>query len=222
MISIVIPTYEQNGVGAKMLQELFNSIARQRFNYPYEVCVSDNSTDNNIMSLCSKQSFPIRYKMNPIRGASENINSAIEMASFNYIKLMCMDDVFKRPNAMNLFVEGLFTHGWVIANSVRLSPDGTGMHLVNTKYDHNQFDTNITGMPSVIAWRKNELRFDVRLKTFCDMYFYYQLYEKYGAPKIIKEYIIGQRYHPNSYSRTHVGAHDQDRNFLRTNNMIKC
>lgn len=221
MISICIPTYEQKGHGAKMLSILLHSIEKQTISYPYEIIISDNATDGSIKDVANKfQHLPLVFVHNPTRGASENINNAISHAKYDLIKLMMMDDVFTTDNAINLFVEALQTHSWVIANSIRLDENGKHGGNKETSYEHGQFEKNTTGMPSVIGFRKCDLRFDVRLKTFCDMYFYYQLFELYGQPGVIKEHCIGQRYWKHSLSHNQPPSHTTDRNFLIRHGMI--
>lgn len=224
MISIVIPTYEQRGHGTKMLNQLLQSIERQVIGVPFNVCVSDTSTNDEIGELCFlyRNVFPLIYKTNEPRGVSNNINAAIDMATYDKVKLMCQDDIFTKKTALALFNEALEMNKWAICDSFHINQLGLTSFRQITKYDHNQFDKNITGMPSVVGWVKNELRFDNRLKTFCDMFFYYQLYEKFGEPAVIHSPIVGQRFWNGSQSRNQERSHDEDREFLRKNNMIKC
>jgi len=216
MISVVIPTYNQRGKGAYMLTQLLNSVYRQT-GVIFEVCVSDN--DDTIKAVVDK--YPgIRYQHNPVKGASENINAAIGMASYDKIKLMCQDDMFNTTGALKLYSEALDSHGWAISDSVHVNENGgtTGKRIAN--YNPNNFDSNTVGMPSVIAFRKNDLRFDERLKTFCDVYFYYQLYQLYGMPVKIAGFNIAQRFHNASQSRNQPPSHTADKNFLISNGMI--
>lgn len=222
MISVVIPTYEQANQGARYLTELLNSIRKQKVSFPFEVVISDNATDGSILSvLDSFQDLYIRYSPNHIRGASENINNAIDLAKYDKVKIMCQDDIFIRPNSLELFSKALDKAGWVISNSKHLDANSnvTGRRL--TKYIHNHFSENITGMPSVIGFRKCDLRFNTNLKTVCDMYFYHQLYELYGQPAVINEFTIGQRYHNASLSRNQPSHHQRDVNWLIRNGKIE-
>lgn len=222
MISICIPTYEQRGYGSRMLRELLNSIKSQTINYPYEIVISDNSKDHSIKNLCDRyKDLPIRYVHNPVIGASENINNAINEAKYDMIKIMCQDDRFNDTNAINLFVEQLKISGWVISNSVRIDDRNMRKGFATAKYIHGDFSSNKVGMPSVIGFNKCEVRFDTRLKTFCDLYFYYQLYELYGKPAHIEKHTVAQRYWRGSLSRNQPGSHNADRQFLIENRLIK-
>lgn len=215
MISIVIPTYNQRGEGPRMLNELLYSIEKQK-GVEYEICISDNDDTGAIKNVVIKfeKILPIRYQFNPIKGASENINAAIEMAAYDNVKPMMMDDLFLSPNALKLFSDALIMRPWAAADSYLIN--GTGQRTGNRTalYDPNNFQTNTIGMPSVVAFRKNDIRFDARLKTFCDVYFYYQLYQAYGLPFRIASPVIGQRFHNASQSRNQPSSHSRDRNLL--------
>lgn len=212
MISIVIPTYNQRGKGAQMLMQLLNSIFRQK-KVDYEICISDNDDTGAIKKVVD--GFPlIRYQYNPIHGASENINAALDMAQHDKVKLMMQDDMFYSDNALQLFSGALDKHAWVVSDSVSINDNAgrTGKKIAN--YDPANFDTNTVGMPSVVAFRKNDLRFDERLKTFCDVYFYYQLYQLYGMPGKVPGFNVCQRFHNASQSRNQPPSHKKDKNLL--------
>lgn len=221
MISICIPTYEQRGAGAHMLTALLESIQMQQFNFPFEIVISDNATDGTIKAVCDKyHKLPIHYYFNPVRGASENINNAIDLAKYDKIKLMMQDDLFVHPMALAAFNAALDFNGWVVSNSLHINAQGTRVGQRIAEYDPLNFDTNTIGMPSVIAFRKTDIRFDARLKTFCDLYFYYQLYQAYGMPLIIPGFNIGQRFHNASQSRNQPPSHKADKNFLIRQGLI--
>jgi hypothetical protein len=135
---------------------------------------------------------------------------------------MCQDDLFNKHLSLEFFDRALDRRAWTIADSKHINEKGLTIHLKRTQYMHNQFEKNVTGMPSVVAWCKNELRFRTDIPTLCDMYFYYQLYEKYGPPEILRGFLIAQRFWDFSHSKTMDQTHDRDRQFLRENNLIKC
>lgn len=221
MISIAIPTYEMNGVGAKMLIVLLNTIRMQKCLYPFEVVISDNSKNDEIKNICNTfKILPIKYYRNEITGASENINNAISLGSYDLVKPMMQDDAFLIPSALNFFVEALDKNKWVISNSVRIDGRGNIMSHQQTQYKHGNLGKNITGMPSVIAFHKNELRFRTDLKTVCDMYFYHQLYELYGEPGVIKEFTIAQRFHGASLSHHQTSKHREEVKLLKQSGLV--
>lgn len=225
MISICIPTYEQRGEGAKMLSVLLMSIATQTFSDPFEVVISDNATDGSIKKVVEgfKFTYPrlvIGYHFNPVRGVSENINNSIDLARYDKIKLMMQDDYFAHPMALKYFSDALDHSGWVMSDSRHVNAEGTKIGERRANYYPENFDTNTVGMPSVIAFRKSDIRFDARLSTFCDVYFYYQLYQKFSYPGHIPHKIIAQRYHNASQSRNQPGSHVKDKNFLIRQGLI--
>ena len=210
-ISIVIPTYEQRGLGVNMLARCLETIKQQTCK-PYEVIISDNSKDHVIDQMCAKfQGLPIIYQRNPVIGHCENFNFALDLVTGTHVKLMCQDDLFYQRASLGLFARELEHHAWVVSSSVHIDERGRTLFRKNVRYDPNQWDKNITGMPSVVAYRVNELRFDTRLRTYCDLWLYRQLYDKFGMPAFIKEWAIGQRFWRYSASRTIPGNHVQDR-----------
>lgn len=220
MISIVIPTYEQRGHGPSMLAKLFETIKQQVIEEPFEVVVSDNSMNNKIEQVClhfRAEGLPISYYLNrEFIGHCENFNYALDLAKGDLIKLMCMDDVFMHKWSLQQFVLALKKHSWVVSNSVHIDEFGRTKYRKQVQYDPNEFDKNITGMPSVIGYKANELRFDVRFRTYCDLWFYRQLYDKYGMPGFIREFTIGQRFWRNSASRTLPASHEKDRELIKS------
>jgi Glycosyl transferase family 2 len=223
MISIVIPTYMQGGHGVRMLTMLLNSILRQEISHEYEIIISDNDNTGRIKGLCDQfNMLPLKYHFNPEIGSSENMNNAINLANYDYIKIMCQDDLFTLRNSIDLFVEALNKDKWVISNSLRIKQNGDISGKQDTAYNHNQFNKNITGMPSVVGLRKCDIRFDLGLKTVQDMFFYYQLYELYGKPGVIKEYSVAQRFWLGQLSKNQTSRHRIELDFLRQHKIIKC
>jgi hypothetical protein len=221
-ISICVPTYSQNGKGAKMLTQLLNSIRLQNFQDEYEIVISDNSEDEDIEKIIPYFDLPIKYFKSERRGVSANTNNALDLARFDKIKIMYQDDLFYRTDALKLFSEALDNRGWVISNSVHINESNQITYQKQTSYNHNRFDRNLTGMPSVIGFRKCDLRFNEELKTVLDMLFYYQLYEKYGSPFVIKEFTIAQRFWKGSISANQPSHHREEALYLKNNGLIKC
>lgn len=223
LLTIAIPTYEMRGVGAFMLRELLESIKEQKTGYDYEILISDSSPDEAVRKLSDryKELLPITYHRNLTRlGASENINNSLDLVTSEIVKVMCQDDRFCHISAIDRFVEALQDHQWAIANSVHMNAEGQVYSKQHTAYKHRDFSKNVTGMPSVAAWINCDLRFDERLRTICDMYFYHQLYKLYGAPAVITDFVVAQRYHNNSQSRNQVSRHNDEVNFLLQQNML--
>jgi len=221
MISIAIATYEMKGHGAAMLTLLLNSIRSQKYYDQYEIVISDNALDGSIIDVCTKfPSLPINYHFNPVRGASENINHAVDLCKYDKVKIMCQDDFFTDPLALQKFSNILDVAGWAVTDSTHVNATGqkTGQRIA--AYNPENFDSNTVGMPSVMAFRKCGVSFDTRLKTFCDLYFYYQLYQVYGPPAKVPGFNVAQRYHNASLSRNQPGSHKADKAFLIRNGLI--
>lgn len=210
MISVVIPTYEQNGQGKKYLAILLKSLLNQIG--IFDVIISDNSKNDEIKNLVdlfkTNSNLKITYIHNPIIGASENINNAIEHATYDFIKPMMMDDLLSSPQALMLFCNALKKNHWAVSNSHHIDEYGRVTANINAYWNNSLLKgINSIGMPSVIAFRKNEFKFDTNLKTLCDCEYYWLLHNKYGSPAWINFYLVQQRLHKDSLSRNqpHMG-----------------
>ncbi len=218
MLSIVIPTYEQHGHGAVMLAKLLATVRDQKFNQDYELVIADNSRNGKIWEMLqSYADLPLAYFQNRKSfGASENFNFGLDKAKYPLIKLMCQDDIFMTRTGLSLFYQALQKDKWVVSSSVHIDENNRTKFRKTVRYDPNEWDKNVVGMPSVIGFHANDLRFDVRLRTYCDLWFYRQLYDLYGKPGLILEYTIGQRFWKGSYSRTAPGNHGPDRLLIKS------
>lgn len=208
-VSICIPTYEQNGVGAKHLRQLLYSIPT---GYPLEIIVSDNSDSDVIQNMVkdlneNEESFRnwIYYERNPVKGAVPNTNHAINRATGDIIKLMYQDDFFTEENSLEEFVHALETSDkhWCISDSWWVGEEGNKLREFRARCDRQiNPNRNSIGMPSVIAFKKTDIRFDPQFQRSFDIEFYFSLFKKYGKPAHIKKPLIAQRIHKNSLSAT--------------------
>lgn len=218
MLTIVIPTYEQGGHGPRMLHMLLDSMAKQIYNGELEVLISDNSRNDKVKQVSDKWAsiLPIRHVYNhEAFGHCENFNFALDQVQGDKIKLMCQDDLLLQTNALKLFDEALEHSQWCVSNSIHIDDHGRWKYKKTVAYNPHEFDKNITGMPSVVGFHRNELRFDVRLRTYCDLWFYRQLHDLYGMPEFIREYCVGQRFWRHSASRTLPAKHAEDRQLIK-------
>jgi glycosyltransferase involved in cell wall biosynthesis len=192
MISICIPTYEQQGHGAFMLSQLLESIRSQTFT-DYEIVISDNSCDRGIFREVMRWDLPIRYVINNNRGVAVNTNNAIRHADSDNIKIMYQDDLFLHDDALFLFSEKM--EGWVASYSHHINGEGTIFNDVYPSFNGQYLNRfNKIGMPSVTGFRHQKgLWFDERLKTMLDVEFYHKLYNLYGQPRVIRKFVVGQR-----------------------------
>lgn len=213
-VSIVIPAFEQYGHGGKTLSTLLESISRLKGQF--EVVVSDNSPDDTLQHICESQPFPVKYFKNPKRGISENTNAAIDAASYSLIKPMYQDDVFLSPFAIERAAFALKLDPWIgMAGSV-ISKLGEVKRQHTPSFTENIIKTgkNSFGMPSVMAFRKNSIRFDTNLKTMLDCDFYQSLFLEYGPPAIVKGNNIGSRYWDGSTSRKQGSFLEEEKPYL--------
>lgn len=217
MLSICIPTYEQNGVGAKHLKQLLTTIPYQYLNTDDEIIISDNSEDDVIENMVRELVRPhIKYFRYDIKGVAHNTNHAIDRASGDIIKIMFMDDYFLNENALLLFQSALQNgHHWAISNSVWVDDEDKPIKQFDAKFSERIIrGLNTVGMPSVIAFKKTDIRFDAGFKTIVDKEFYYQLFLQYGPPAHIPEPVIAQRIHKNSLSAKQGNQQQKDLKML--------
>lgn len=183
MISICIPAYEQ-GEGHATLEKLLQSIQMQSFK-EYEICVSDNS--GTFQDLCIK--YGARWQHNDKTfGVSANTNAAIEMATHDCIKVMYQDDWFI-TDCLHEFI----TDTWKVSASTHYFESGKKINQYPDFIRTMTTQSNGIGMPSVISFNKCKARFNEDLKMVLDIDFYFQLFNIYGQPEIIKGHNIAQR-----------------------------
>lgn len=206
-VSIVIPAFEQYGHGVKTLTELLKCLRTQSGSF--EVIISDNSNDDKIEQLCS--SYDVKYFHNPKRGVSANTNFALDKASHDIVKIMYQDDLFMTTDAIDTISFAMKFNNWVACSGIRIDEHGRPGKMTNPRYaDEIMKGRNTLGMPSAIAHRKNEIRFDESLRVLLDVEFYYLLNQKYGEPGYVKKKIISPRYWHGSTS-----AKQGNKNFLQ-------
>lgn len=90
-ISIIVPMYNTD---VKYFKELVNSLIKQTYKN-WELCLADGSKEQNrkIENICKKDKR-IKYKfLNDNKGIAGNTNSALELATGDYISLLDHDDL---------------------------------------------------------------------------------------------------------------------------------
>lgn len=219
MISVVIPTYEQHGMGASYLEVLLFSLMKQ--SEPCEIVISDNSKDDKILGLVDdwnrNKTNKIKYVHNPIIGISANFNNAIAHASFDKIKPMCQDDKFGSPLALQFFSKAIDTHKWAVSNSSFIDEQGRVKSYNTAQWNPNLLKgVNSIGMPSVVAFNRNEFTLDPNLTTLADCEYYWLLMQKYGPPCYLKGFMISQRLHKLSASNQMPNRKIEDYQYLTT------
>jgi hypothetical protein len=191
-ISVCIPTYEMKGLGAKNLERIFNSLKTQSFKN-FEVVVSDHSLDSNISNVCNNWSkiLNIKYIKNTRgRGSSSvNINTAIQNASNDIVKIIFQDDYLIDNDAL-LKISNAFSAGgkWLIHSTNVADENMKYLRTVTASWNDNIVKgRNTIGAPSAVAIRKSDILFDENLIWLMDCDFYHRYYLKYGLPLVISE-----------------------------------
>lgn len=98
--SVIVPTYK---TPEKFLKEMIDSVINQTYSN-WELCIADGSEDDNVVSkvLDKYASIDSRIKYELLTenmGISENTNSALDMASGDFIVLLDHDDMLA-PDAL--------------------------------------------------------------------------------------------------------------------------
>jgi glycosyltransferase involved in cell wall biosynthesis len=186
-ISVVIPCYEQKGLGQKHLKHSLDILAKQTFK-DFEVVVSDNSTyfyQNQMEGLCKQYPF-VRYIKNINIGLVVNTNHAIKHARGQLIKILFQDDFLYSENSLQEIWDN-FKGDWMVT-ACEHSPDGITMtRPFYPKYnDEIYLGNNTISSPSVLTIKNGDpLLFDEDLEMFMDVDYYKRCYDKFGEPTIL-------------------------------------
>jgi glycosyltransferase involved in cell wall biosynthesis len=190
-LSLAIPTYEFNGRGAEVLEYIFNQLNQQVFQN-FDIVISDDSKDNNILNLCNKweSSLNIKYYKNTIRGASSNFNNAISKCTGEIIKFLCGDDYLFNEYSLKKIVSAFDKNTNWLASAywhTKNKEDYFNFHLPSI--NPNIFVINTIGSPSCIAFRnmRNIPLFDPNLTYYYDCEWYYRIMKLHGCPKFLNE-----------------------------------
>ena len=90
-ISIAIPAHDRGENGPKWMRELLDSLKQQTFQ-DFDVVVSDQSKNDNIMNACKEYDFDFTYVKYQGSIPCENINVALSECTGRIIKIMFSDD----------------------------------------------------------------------------------------------------------------------------------
>lgn len=200
MISICIPTYEMDGMGAKFLARNLDAIAGQTFT-DYEIIVSDHSFNYDIQTLCDRHAR-VKYVRNPKQrgNSSANLNNAIDHATGDLIKIIFQDDFLAGPDSLARMATAIGDHPWLVhaywhtdLSSIPRN-DPTTPHIPDPP--QNLLWRPAIGAPTAVMFRQNPERFDENLIWVMDCEFYFRLHQKFGPPVIIPEPLAVQTLWP--------------------------
>ena len=207
-ISICIPTWEQYGRGVEFLKNNFEQILKQTYRN-FNVIISDHSKDGNIKSICDHYSSQIEIKYfkneNHLGNGPSNTNNAIINADGDIIKIIFQDDFLYQDNALDLIVKEFEDKdcNWLVSGCNHTHDDGKSFSNFMVPYWNNKIatGTNTISSPSVLSFRNDKpCLFDEELTMLMDCEMYYQLYIRYGLPKIITDCLITNRMHQHQIS----------------------
>lgn len=197
-VSIAIPTYEMHGLGVQFLELSLNKIVSQTHK-EFEVVVSDHSVDDNIRNLCFKFSNKIKItyiKNVENRGnSSANLNNAIRNCSGELIKILMQDEYLLKDeaieNVVKYFKENENVH-WLINGCVfGTYPNNEKGRMIPFYSDKIINSINTIGSPSSLTIKNEKVEFfNESLIWVMDCDYYIRLYNKFGAPNIIKDFLV--------------------------------
>lgn len=207
-ISICIPTWEQYGRGVEFLKNNFEQLLTQTYKI-FNVIISDHSKDDTIKLLCESYSkkFEIKYFKNDqfLGNGPANTNNSIINADGDIIKIIFQDDFLYQNNALELITNEFKNTGcnWLVSGCNHTHDDGKSFTNFMVPYWNNKIatGTNTISSPSVLSFRNiSPCLFDEELTMLMDCEMYYQLYIRYGLPKIIADPLITNRMHQHQIS----------------------
>ena len=210
-VSICVPTYEYNGKGVMLLQNLLDSLSIVN-NKNFELVISDQSTDNQICNLISwnQYEYDIKYcrcdKL-PSGNMSYNTNNSIKQATGDIIKPLFQDDVINSPSIIDVLYD-VFENksvGWVGMKYIHVFEEGVEprwRHCHDPFYHKDTFfGHNKVSSPSAVAFRKDDSNFfDTNVTMMMDCEFYHRMQQKYGVPLfLLNEPFVAIGQHPEQY-----------------------
>lgn len=207
-ISICVPTWEQYGRGVEFLKNNFDRILTQTYKN-FNVIISDHSKDDEIKLLCEQYSnyFEIKYFKNEhlLGNGPANTNNSIIKADGDIIKIIFQDDFLYQDDALELIMKEFenVECNWLVTGCNHTNDDGKSFSnfMVPHWNDNIVIGVNTISSPSVLSFRNNNpCLFDEELTMLMDCEMYYQLYIRYGLPKIIPYYLVTNRMHQHQIS----------------------
>ncbi len=216
-ISVCIPTFNHG----HFLKDAVESVLAQTYT-DFELVIVDNcSTDDTpeIVRPYLTRDRRIRYVRNPVNvGAQRNLNRCIELASGEYVNILCADDILA-PTALQKLVQAFEDHPRVsLAGCARVMVD-KDQRPVSVLSFSGKFELvpggeaikrclrggNMIGEPSAVLFRKRDAArgFDARYRQFIDLEMWFHLLQK-GDFAFIPEQLCRFRWHEGSETRRNI------------------
>lgn len=198
LVSIVIPTYEMKGHGISFLERCLRSIEQQMGinSDDIEIVISDQSCDQAIEQYCTQLSASFPYALHYHRTltgrgiAAHNLNTGINLAKGQYIKILFQDDLLVEQNHLKVLVEILrIKMPDAILTAATHTKDGNSFYNPITPQPNPYFlfGNNTVSSPSVLTISQKVAKaipFDEHLKLLFDCDFYFQLFERHYSIEI--------------------------------------
>lgn len=206
-VSIAIPCWNMNGVGAAVLRYSLVGISNQTFKN-FEVVVTDHSPDPTIEELCKEYDFVRYYRNGNNRGnPASNTNLGIGVCSGEYIKLLCQDDYLLDENSLAHCVNDIESSGraWGF-NSYVHTTDKVNLERRHVPaFNDNIHLINTLGTPSALIMKNGlNIWMDENLKYMYDCEFYKRVYDVHGLPNISTNDTMVNYIHQNQTTNTIV------------------
>ena len=207
-LSVCIPAYDMNGLGATYLEESFSTLENQNMN-DFEVIVSDQSGNNEIFELCKawckRLTLHHYWNRDGKRQASANVNYALRKARGAVYKVLFQDDFILSKTVLQDIVDAFEREDamWLLKGS-GVTRDGQTIErsMVPRLTPKIHFGSNTVSSPSVLAFRaSSEHFFDENLIWLMDVELYARLWKEYGDPIILPETLVANRLHADQVSQ---------------------
>ena len=207
-LSVCIPAYDMNGLGATYLEKNFRTLENQNL-MDFEVIVSDQSGNNDVFELCKawckRLTLHHHWNLHGKRQASANVNHALRKARGEIYKVLFQDDFILSKTVLQSIVDAFEREDamWLLKGSGVTRDGQTIQHpMVPRLTPKLHFGKNTVSSPSVLAFRaSSEHFFDENLIWLMDVEFYARFWKEYGDPIILPETLVANRLHANQVSQ---------------------
>ena len=203
-VSICIPCYEMNNLGATFLHFNLTKILFQTYDN-IEVIISDHSKDDSILNICkdfSNRGLDITYikNENMVGNSSANLNEAIKSAKGDIIKVIFQDDFLYHDQSIEDIVKEYQKDDgvkWLVTSCCHTEDGSLYYNYMDPEYTLNILEgNNRISSPSVLSFINSEdkLLFDPDFIWLMDCDYYYRMYQKYGEPYYLKSTNVVNRH----------------------------
>ena len=208
--SIAIPSHDRGENGPQWMRELLDSLKAQTCQ-DFNVVVSDQSKNDNIMNVCKEYDFEFVYIKYEGTNPCENINTALDNCDGRIIKIMFSDDIFINDNALEIIRNEYARTGCNWAFSGFSNWDGKDKHDIKKPEWTPELlqGRNLLSSPTVVSLlNRCKVEFDTELKLLLDVDFYHRMRWKHGMPHIIDDVLVANREHDERISSQATSQYD--------------